>query len=177
MFWIAFFLGLMLSLAGAAGLAASFDLLPTELGLLYAMGGAVALSGGFITLAVAALIRRVDALANLAATPPEPVYVESRGPLGEAPPAAEPYGEPAPIVEAADAPINVNRVGHLPSLAAIEHALHEPEAAAALVGRYSAGGANYMIFSDGSIEAETEQGAFKFASMSEFKAHLAGKSG
>ncbi len=31
-----------------------------------------------------------------------------------------------------------------------------------------------MIFSDGSIEAETEDGAFKFASMSEFKAYLAG---
>ena len=32
-----------------------------------------------------------------------------------------------------------------------------------------------MIFSDGTIEAETEEGAFKFASMGDFKAYLAGK--
>ena len=32
-----------------------------------------------------------------------------------------------------------------------------------------------MIFSDGSIEAETEEGKFKFASMSDFKRHLAEK--
>ena len=44
-----------------------------------------------------------------------------------------------------------------------------------LVGRYSAGGANYSIFSDGSIEAETDQGAFKFGSMTEFKAFIAAK--
>ena len=29
-----------------------------------------------------------------------------------------------------------------------------------------------MIFSDGSIEAETDDGAYKFASMSEFKKFL-----
>ena len=174
MSWFASILGLILSLAGAAALAASLDLVPTELGLLYAACGVVALSGGFITLAIAGLIRRVDALVEVRARPPEPVYVESSAPLGQPAPAA-PFAEPAPVVEAAEEPINENRVGRLPSLAGIEHALQEPEAAPSLVGRYSAGGATYMIFSDGSIEAETEQGAFKFASMSEFKAHLAGK--
>ena len=71
--------------------------------------------------------------------------------------------------------VNANRAGHLPTMSQIEHALAEPEPAPTLVGRYSAGGANYMIFSDGSIEAETETGAFKFASMGDFKAYLAGK--
>jgi hypothetical protein len=46
-------------------------------------------------------------------------------------------------------------------------------AAPTLVGHYSAGGANYKIFSDGSIEAETEGGAFRFASMDDFKSYLA----
>jgi hypothetical protein len=32
-----------------------------------------------------------------------------------------------------------------------------------------------MIFSDGTIEAETEQGAFRFASMGDFKAYIAGR--
>ena len=55
----------------------------------------------------------------------------------------------------------------------IEHAIETPEAPPSLVGRYSAGGANYMIFADGSIEAETAEGAFKFASMGDFKRYLA----
>ena len=90
--------------------------------------------------------------------------------------AAEIAHEDAPHLEEGEEEdaVNENRSGHLPTMAQIEHALVEPEAAPTLVGRYSAGGANYMIFSDGSIEAETEEGAFKFASMSEFKAYLAG---
>ena len=175
MSWFVFILAIILSLAGALALGASVDLQGTELGLEYSLCGAVAVSGGFITLAIAALIRRVDALARTAAAPgPESVYAESPAPfeghtLGEA--------EPATIAAEGEEPINENRAGHLPSLTAIEHALQEPEAAPTLVGRYSAGGANYMIFSDGSIEAETEHGAFKFASMNEFKKYLAGGKG
>ncbi len=39
------------------------------------------------------------------------------------------------------------------------------------VGRYVAGGKEYTIFSDGSIIAETEQGALRFESMTEFRAY------
>jgi hypothetical protein len=77
-------------------------------------------------------------------------------------------------LELDESPINQNRRGHLPSLEP-----HETERSPAppptLVGRYSAGGANYSIFSDGSIEAETDEGEFKFKSMNEFKAYIANK--
>jgi hypothetical protein len=86
----------------------------------------------------------------------------------EASPAGEAEGEP----EEAEEPINENRAGHLPTLAEIEHAIETPEAPPTLIGRYASGGANYMIFSDGSIEAETDEGAFKFASMGDFKQFL-----
>ena len=175
----AFFLGLVLCLAGAGALAASIDLLPTELGLLYAACGAVAISGGFITLAIGGLIVRIDALARAplsSPTYPTPRDDYSLTPTAEAP-QLQPDAEPAPSPVAEEEPINENRSGRLPSLAGIEHALQEPETSPSLVGRYSAGGATYKIFSDGSIEAETDRGAFKFASMSEFKAHLADKRG
>ena len=175
----AFFLGLVLCLAGAGALAASIDLLPTELGLLYAACGAVAITGGFITLAIGGLIQRVDALARAPAASlnyPAPQDIDDVAPSIGAP-EFQADADRAPAVVAADEPINENRSGRLPSLAGIEHALHEPETPPSLVGRYSAGGATYKIFSDGSIEAETDRGAFKFASMSEFKAHLAEKRG
>ncbi len=73
-------------------------------------------------------------------------------------------------------PVNEYRAGRLPTLAAIERAIETPEAPPTLIGRYTSGGANYMIFSDGSIEAETDEGAFKFASMGDFKKFLLDRS-
>ncbi|MGA2794084.1 MAG: hypothetical protein ABSE69_11205 [Roseiarcus sp.] len=204
MSWLTLFLGLILALAGGAALAASFDLLTTELGLLYATCGAIALSGGVIVIAIGLLIRRVDALRGAVLrgieetrperaeplVPPllagiEPVVLAEMGavPAREAPASefSEPAMTPAPSSALDDAgdreagAINENRKGHLPSLEALEQAAQEPPAPPTLVGRYSAGGANYSIFSDGSIEAETDQGAFKFGSMNEFKAFIAAK--
>jgi hypothetical protein len=69
-------------------------------------------------------------------------------------------------------PVNENRTGRLPTLGEIERAIETPERPPTLIGRYASGGANYMIFSDGSIEAETDEGGFKFGSMGEFKKFL-----
>jgi hypothetical protein len=204
MSWIAFFLGLLLALAGGAGLVASLDLLTTQLGLVYATCGAVGVSGGVIVIAIGLLIRRVDALRRtilrgheqmrservepvapplLAGFEPAVLAETSAGTAREAPAVevAEPVMTMAPASALDDpgdreiAAINENRKGHLPSLETIDQAAQAPVGPPALIGRYAAGGANYSIFSDGSIEAETDQGAFKFGSMSDFKAFIAGK--
>ena len=44
--------------------------------------------------------------------------------------------------------------------------------AATVVGRYESGGASYVLFSDGTIEVETEAGTHRFASMEELKAYI-----
>ncbi|MHB2211253.1 hypothetical protein [Methylobacterium sp. CM6257] len=50
-----------------------------------------------------------------------------------------------------------------------------PEPAARnVVGRYASGGNTYVMFEDGSIEAETPQGRFTFASLDELKAFVDG---
>ena len=41
-----------------------------------------------------------------------------------------------------------------------------------VVGRYESGGASYVLFSDGSIEVETEAGTHRFVSMEELKAYI-----
>ena len=51
----------------------------------------------------------------------------------------------------------------------------EPPAAPdtlAVVGRYSANGADYTLYADGSIDAQMPEGTFRFGSMSELRAHL-----
>ena len=181
-----FLLGSLLTILGCGGLLASVDLLPTEIGMLYAACGTIALSSGLIVVSIGALIRRVDALSpNWNANPPSQTPFETH--VSE-PESAAAHEFPPQLDEEAlsravaadgeeeeEQPINENRAGRLPTLSEVEHAIAEPEAPPTLVGRYTAGGAHYMIFSDGTVEAETEQGAFRFASVGDFKAYIAGR--
>ena len=43
----------------------------------------------------------------------------------------------------------------------------------AVIGTYNSGDNKYVMFSDGSIEAETPQGFFRFASLDELKEFIA----
>jgi len=187
MAFFVFALSLVLLMAGLAGAYLSLDLIPTSLGVLYALAGAVAVSMAILAFALGVAIRRIDALATLVSrfeAPPaavpqqgEVVHIEPTldDETSEAAPKADAdaFVEPPALAEEAEAPINENRLGHLPSFGTTERVLETPETAPALVGRYSSGGANYMIFSDGSIEAETTDGTFKFTSMGEFKRFIA----
>jgi hypothetical protein len=186
---VVFALSLILLVAGLAGGYMSLDLLPTSEGVLYALGGAVAVAMAVLAFALGVLIRRIDALTELVRQPVAPsmgaydVLDESPAVVeaDEAPPfeletpaeAGEAENAPEILTEEVEDPTNENRAGHLPTLADIEHALETPETPPSLVGRYSAGGANYMIFNDGSIEAETAEGTYKFPSMADFKQFLA----
>jgi len=183
---VIFILSFVLLVAGAASAYLSLDLLPDSLGVLYALAGAVGVAAAVVTFAIGVAIRRIDALTKL--------VLQSAGPAPAAASNAPPADEPAPAgqvptapvaveAEAAESvdeplrmedesPININRAGHLPSLDAIETVLETPETPPSMIGSYSSAGANYKIFADGSIEAETSEGTFKFASMSDFKRHL-----
>jgi hypothetical protein len=169
--WLLLLLGLALIAAAGGGLIASIDLLTTEIGILYVTSSAIALAAGLVILSLAAIASRIDALRATILRQGEHARRDSEPTL--APPVV-----PHAAVEAAPtetAPAEAEPAG-APPLAAegapMEQAAPQPTT---LVGRYTAGGANYSIFSDGSIEAETEQGAFHFASMNEFKAYVAAK--
>jgi hypothetical protein len=184
-----FILSLILLIAAAASGYESIDLLPTSIGVLYALIGAVAACGAMVTFAIGILTWRIGALTKLVR--------QSAGPLAlptafeAAPPAETAVEDVSAALSAIEArtsenldealgaedesPINFNRSGHLPSLDAIDTVLEtpeEPQGPPSLIGSYSSAGANYKIFSDGSIEAETGEGTFQFASMSDFKRHL-----
>jgi hypothetical protein len=184
-----FILSVILLIASAASGYESLDLLPTSVGLLYALIGAVAACGAVVTFAIGVLTWRIGALTKLLRQSAGPVALPialeaatsaetaSTQTLSAAPSAIEtefPASLEAPGAED-ESPINFNRSGHLPSLEAIETVLEtpeEPQGPPTLIGSYSSAGANYKIFSDGSIEAETGEGTFQFASMSDFKHHL-----
>jgi hypothetical protein len=76
----------------------------------------------------------------------------------------EPEREPEPVEEAA-APKE-------PAPAAKEPAPAEPRSAT-IIGTYNSGDNTYVMFSDGSIEAQTPSGIFHFQSLDELKAFIA----
>jgi hypothetical protein len=159
-------LGLILFATGFGSIAYSVDLVPTEMGRLYAECGVILLSSSGVVLALAAVIAKL----NRIFAPPRRKAV---APADKAAPSAPaPSAEPAPEDD-----VNLNRSGHLPTLRAVEEAIGEPEAGPHVVGRYGAGGAQYVIYSDGAIEAETEAGGMRFASMEELKAYIANQDG
>ena len=175
-----FALSLILLIAAAASGYESLDLLPTSTGVLYALSGAVAACAAVVTFGIGVLTWRIGALTKLvrqsAGHSAIPIAFEAapETALAEAVSAAPESLDEAPGAED-ESPINFNRSGHLPSLEAIETVLEtpeEPQGPPTLIGSYSSAGANYKIFSDGSIEAETGEGTFQFASMSDFKRHL-----
>jgi hypothetical protein len=187
-------LSFILLIAAVASGYESIDLLPTSIGVLYALAGAVAACAAVITFAIAVLIRRFDRLRELLPQSAKSSFFPAGfgvTPLAETAPAQEASAVPLAIeAEGRDntvyeargledeSPININRAGHLPSLEAIETVLEtpeEPQGPPNLIGSYSSAGANYRIFADGSIEAETNEGTFNFASMSDFKRHLAAR--
>ena len=193
-----FVLSLVLLVAGAASGYQSLDLLPDGLGVLYALAGAVGVAASVVTFAIGVMILRIDALAKLvrqSAAPamldavldsePAPAGTDTTAKIEPAPAEeavfapvpveAEPESADEPVAAEDESPININRAGHLPSLDAIETVLETPETPPSMIGSYSSAGANYKIFADGSIEAETQDGTFKFASMGDFKHFLAGQ--
>ena len=178
-----FILSLILLIAGAASGYESIDLLPTSAGVLYALAGAVAACAAVVTFAIAVLIRRVDALTKIMRESAGPSFLPGTYDAALATETAlSEAGSDAPLTEAGaldevvdeapagedESPININRTGHLPSVETQE----EPRGPPSLIGSYSSAGANYRIFADGSIEAETSDGTYKFASMSDFKRYL-----
>jgi len=181
-------LSFILLIAAVASGYESIDLLPTSIGVLYALAGAVAACAAVITFAIAVLIRRFDRLRELLPQSAKSSFFPAGfgvTPLAETAPAQDASAVQLAIeAEGRDtvyeargledeSPININRAGHLPSLEAIETVLEEPQGPPTLIGSYSSAGANYKIFADGSIEAETNEGTFTFASMNDFKRHLA----
>ncbi|MCJ2124510.1 hypothetical protein [Methylobacterium sp. J-077] len=83
------------------------------------------------------------------------------------------------LFAAPDAPVKPEAAPEPPALRPSLDAAPDPEPEAkpetrTVVGRYASGGNTYVMFEDGSIEAETPQGRFTFASLDELKAFVDG---
>jgi hypothetical protein len=97
-------------------------------------------------------------------------------------PEPEPHDVPVPEHEAKPEP--EIEIPHEPLVETVHEEAHEPAAAEPalhhepkpeIIGHYDAQGAHYTLFADGSIEAETPHGVYRFASMAELKSFIEGQ--
>jgi hypothetical protein len=177
---------------GAASVAYGYGIILNERGWTMVISGTVALSGGLLLLGIAVTagrVRRVqqelaglrDAVSRLGFGVPTraaPVLAEPIPPTTdpatpkEAPARREEPEEHA-VLKAADAipepaPVAPPAGGAAP---APEKAAADPSRT--VIGTYNSGGNAYVMFSDGSIEADTPTGRYTFQSLDELKDFIA----
>ena len=128
-----FILSLILLVAAAASGYQSIDLLPTGIGVLYALAAAVAACAAVVTFTIGVLVRRIDGLAKLVAQSAAPSVLAapfevapstetaagehfSGAPFGVETGASESMNDSPEILDEAfagenESPINLNRAG------------------------------------------------------------------
>ena len=119
-----------------------------------------------------------EVIADLASTPdhgherePEPEQDASEKPTTQIEPEGAPSFELEPVSESE--PEASAELEEQPQEPVSEpEPEHEAAPAPTIVGRYSSGGSDFTLYSDGSIDAQTDQGLFHFASMADLRAHI-----
>lgn len=120
-----------------------------------------------------------------ASLPPRGPVLPREAPRLEVPPPKAPRPEPTPpdgviapeddLFVAPESPPEPEAEPSAPQSPAPEPAPSAPKPETrTVVGRYASGGNTYVMFENGSIEAETPQGRFTFASLDELKAFVDG---
>ena len=158
--WLIAALGTGLAIGGTAAIYFGAPYIQVEWGYSEVIAGTTALSAGILAVALSAILFALRDLKRLATPRGDGVAI----------------GPPI-LAEATD-------VAHGVAIASppIPQPIHpEPPAAGpvaisdqapTVVGRYEANGASYVLFSDGSIEVETETGTHRYASMQDLRAHI-----
>ena len=179
--------------SGAASIAYGYGIILTERGWTMVIAGAVVLSGGLLLLGIAVVagrIRRIERelagfrnrVTRLGPGVPPRSFEPEPAPAAEipGPSASRPEATSAPsvgqeeqaVLKAADVipepgppepPRGFAPGGPKPS---------EPPAPT-VIGTYNSGGNAYVMFSDGSIEADTPGGHYRFKSLDELKDFIA----
>lgn len=165
--WLVAGLGVLLVISGVAALWNGWGIIQVERGWSLFIGGAAAVSGGAVVLALVVVIDRLDAIVD--ATRRAAVNamsssfrLEGQGEVAD-PPRLEPDQPPSPAFASGDEP--VSRDG-----SAAEQAEVPPPQE---VDRYKSGDTTYIMFSDGSVEVRSGGTSRRFESLARLREEAA----
>lgn len=140
--------GLLLAATGGYAMWSGWDFIQLERGWSLFISGAVAVSGGVVTMALGRVIAYLARLSLPQASAPS-IVTDPAPASADAPPAP-----PKPTVTSK------------PLEAPVEMRVDE----ATEVDRYAAGDATYVMYSDGSVEMRTATGSERYGSLAELRA-------
>jgi hypothetical protein len=165
--WAVAGLGLLLIACGLAAMASGWDQILIERGWSLFISGATLVAGGAVTASLAAVIGRLDALGQSAIILPKkaiapPPEVQALAESGRDHRRTEPETPPQPPVSPQPAPAQSE-----PAPVA-----GKESAAPTIIDHYEAGGASYVMYSDGSVEVRTEFGVHRYASLAELRTNM-----
>jgi hypothetical protein len=173
---------------GAASMAYGYGIILNERGWTMVISGTVALSGGLVLLGIAVTAGRVKRLQEELAGLRDAVSRLGLGiPTRPAPPAAEPAVPNLMPPRSADAPAAkrdepeehavlkaADAIPEPAPVASVPPAMGRPaDPSRAVIGTYNSGGNAYVMYSDGSIDADTPSGRYTFQSLDELKDFIA----
>ncbi len=151
-------LGLVLAGGGAAAMNNGWDTIQVERGWSMFIAGAVALAGGAVVIAIGQVVARLD---EIVVSRQGPRFEETVTPLA---PVARNHTRNAEARSAevlTQPPLAVAKVP--------EEEANEPVE----VDRYTSGDITYVMYSDGAVEVRSANGAQRYASLAELRAHAA----
>lgn len=156
----------MIAMGGAA-MVFGAQIIQVEKGWTMVISGSVGATGGALLLGIALAIRRLGRIASQ--------LVALGGNLDQA--AAVATADPDEV-EPIAAPVRSGPPGPPPVPVTLEAQpypteLPEPPPAPTVVGRYASGGNAYVMFSDGSVQADTPSGRHRFNSLEELRSFVA----
>lgn len=155
--------GLLLAGGGAYGMWAGWDMIMVERGWSLFIAGSVALSGGVVTVAlgrVVAHLARLGAVQEIAEQPAAPLATEEAA-------RAETWASPSPTkAEPPKAEVGGAEPPRPDFASFLRPSAEEPTE----VDRYTAGGATYVMMSDGSVEVRGPEGAQRYPSLAALRA-------
>jgi hypothetical protein len=170
--------------AGAASMAYGYGIILNERGWTMVISGTVALSSGLLLLGIAVTAGRVKRLQQELAGTREavsrlPVGIPTRPAPAIAEPAASAFVPPPRLAEASaerDEPEEhavLKAADAIPEPAPAAAPPRPADRARTVIGTYNSGGNGYVMYSDGSIEADTPSGRYTFQSLDELKDFIA----
>jgi hypothetical protein len=143
-------LGLALAVAGIYGMWTGWDYIQLERGWSLFIGGATAVSGGVVTIALGRAIGVLGRIADQA---------------------------PATQASAQQKPLDKESIEPSPSTDREPAAARAPAKPPVEVDRYSAGGSVYVMYSDGSVEVQTDGRSQRYPSLAALRAETGVRGG
>lgn len=160
-------LALAMIAMGGTAMVFGAQIIQVEKGWTMVIAGSVGATGGAVLLGVALATRRLGRIASqlLAfAASLDQVAALATANVGAAPPPPADLAEPMAALAAPQEPVVLEA----------PPGPYDTPPSASIVGRYSSGGNAYVMFADGSVQADTPSGRHRFRSLDELRAFVAG---